>query len=80
LPGPTPLGEWIEHRLTNGSPVIACLIPWAHFTVITAISKAGPTLFDSQGMSWIPLGRHDRLCDVIDVDCVVGVRYTLLPP
>jgi hypothetical protein len=79
LPGSTPLGDWIEHRLTNGGPVIACLIPRAHFTVITAISRAGPTLFDSQGMSWVPLGPRDRLCEVIDVDGVAGVQCTLLP-
>jgi hypothetical protein len=76
LPGKTELAPWIDQRLAEGVPIIACLIPWSHFTVVSAISKAGLTLFDSQGMSWVPLQKNEPLDDLLDRDGLIGLRAT----
>ena len=65
---------WIKESLNSGAPVVACLTEWAHFSVIVNMTPSRLILFDSQGMSSLPVGRNDPLADIIDREGTVRVR------
>ncbi|WP_152568152.1 hypothetical protein [Sphingopyxis sp. LC81] len=69
---------WIEESLNSGAPVVACLIDWAHFSVIVDMTPNRLVLFDSQGMSSLPVSLNDPLADVIDRAGTIRVRRNTL--
>lgn len=65
---------WIKQSLNSGAPVVACLTEWAHFSVIVNMTPGRLVLFDSQGMSSLPVSRNDPLADIIDRSGTVRIR------
>lgn len=65
---------WIEESLNSGAPVVACLIDWAHFSVIVDLTSDGLVLFDSQGMSSLAVNPSDPFADIIDREGIIRLR------